>query len=123
MNKVRSDVVEESEPISWQDRLLAGFLAPLVFNLSLFIVLMMLSRHSRSLTKFALVQTYWHGIMLLISLFLLPALVGFLIGTHKLTTLLGHFFYTNMEHEKDMSKTILAWLVFFAVTFLVSRSI
>jgi hypothetical protein len=121
MNRERHQTEEESEPLSLQDRLFAGLLAPLAFNLSLFIVLMMFSRHSRGFAKLFLYQTYWHGILLFVSLVLLPALAGFLIGTNKIITLLGHFFYTNMEHERDMSKTILAWLALFAVTSLLSQ--
>lgn len=111
---------EENEPPSFQDRLLMAVLAPIAFNISIIIVLATIFRRSRFLGRFLFYQSHWSGFVVLLVAILLPALAGFMMGTSKFVTLLGHFFCTNMENEKDMSKTIACWVTLVAITYLLS---
>jgi len=95
-------------------------LAPVVFNISIIIVLAMVFRRSRFLGRFLFYQAHWSGFVVVLVAGFLPAIAGFMMGTSKFATLLGHFFYTNMEHEKDMSKTIACWLGLFVIAYLLS---
>lgn len=122
LNKPRQSEEENEQP-SLQDRLLMAILAPIAFNISIIIVLSIFFRHSRFLGRFLFYQAHWSGILVLLVAGLLPAAVGFMMGTSKFATLLGHFFYTNMEREKDMSKTIAAWIGLFVIAYLLSGAV
>jgi hypothetical protein len=114
---------EENERPSIRDRLFMAALAPLVFNISIIIVLAIVFRRSRLLGRFLFYQAHWSGFLVLLVAGLLPAIAGFMMGTSKFATLLGHFFYTNMEHEKDLSKTIACWLGLLAIAYLLSGAV
>lgn len=98
-------------------------LAPVAFNISIIIVLATVFRRSRFLGRFLFYQSHWSGFLVLLVAGLLPAIAGFMMGTSKFATLLGHFFYTNMEYEKDISKTIACWVALFAITYLLSGAV
>ena len=98
-------------------------LAPIAFNISIIIVLAVFFRCSRSLGRVLFYQANWSDFLIFLVAGLLPAIAGFMMGTTKFATLLGHFFYTNMEHEKDLSKTIVVWFGLFAIAYLLSCAV
>jgi hypothetical protein len=114
---------EKNEQPSLQDRLLMAVLAPIIFNISIIIVLAIALRRSRSIGRFLFYQAHWSGFLVVLVAGFLPAIAGFMMGTSKFATLLGHFFYTNMEHEKDMRKTIASWLSLFIIAYLLSGAV
>jgi len=103
-----------------QDRLLAAILAPITFNISILILLAVFFRRSRFIGRVLYNHPHELNIFLLIALFILPALIGLLIGTARFITLLGHFFYTNMEHEKNTGITIAAWACLLLAAYCIS---
>lgn len=107
---------QDNEP-SLENRLLTALLAPLFFNFSLFIILALISRRSRLLGMAVLS----HGIGWLALLIALPAIAGFWMGTAKFATFLGHLFFTNMEHERDIRITVVSWVGFITVIYLTRR--
>lgn len=111
---------EENERPSIQDRLLMAVLAPIVFNISIIFVLVLVFRRSRILGRLMFYQAHWSGFFVVLVAGLLPAIAGFMMGTSKFSTLLGHFFYTNMEHEKDIRKTIACWVCLFVAAYALS---
>ncbi|MDD4911532.1 MAG: hypothetical protein PHP57_04505 [Sideroxydans sp.] len=98
-------------------------LAPIAFNISIIIVLAMVFRRTRFLGRFLFYQAHWSAFLVVFVAGLLPAIAGFMMGTSKFATLLGHFFYTNMEHERDLSKTIACWLGLLAIAYLLSGAV
>lgn len=113
---------ENDEPLGLTDRLFAAVLAPVVFNISVIIVLAVFFRRSRFIGRVLYNDIPLLGnFLLLLALVIFPALIGLFIGTARFITLLGHFFYTNMEHERDVLITVTAWACLFLVAFLLSR--
>lgn len=112
---------KDDEPVSLSDRLFAAVLAPVVFNISVIIVLAVFFRRSRFIGRVLYNDVQLLGGTLLLALVILPALIGLFMGTGRFVTLLGHFFYTNMEHEKDARITVAAWVCLFLVAYLLSR--
>jgi hypothetical protein len=113
---------EDDEPLSISDRLFAAVLAPVAFNISVIIVLAVFFRRSRFIGRFLYNDIPLLGSFLLLALVILPALAGLFMGTARFITLLGHFFYTNMESEKDARITVAAWACLFLVAYLLSRA-
>lgn len=105
------------------ERLLMAILAPIFFNLSILIVLWTFFRRSIDLAKLLVYQTHWSYISFFLIAVVLPALVGFRLGAEKCAVLLGHLFCTNMEHERNLIKTLLAWGAIFFFAYLVAQVI
>lgn len=116
------NALEDNEPPGLADRLGAAVLAPIVFNISILIVLSTFFRRSGAIGRILFNHSYFSGSFLWLALALLPALAGYLIGTARFITLLGHFFYTHMEHEKDARVTVAAWGCLFLLAYLISRA-
>lgn len=100
-----------------------AFLAPIFFNISIIIVLAVVFRRTRFLGRFLFYQTHWSGALILLIAGLLPALAGFAMGTSRFAILLGHFFYTNMENEKELGITLACWLTLLAIAYLLSGAV
>jgi hypothetical protein len=98
-------------------------LAPIFFNLSVLIVIALFFRRSRYLGKFLFYQPHWHWSLIFLVAIVIPALAGFAMGAPRSATLLGHLFYTNMDHEKDITKTFAAWAALFLVAYLLSGAV
>jgi hypothetical protein len=113
---------EDDESPGLTDRLLAAVIAPIVFNFSIIVVLAVFFRRSRGLGRILYSDISLLGSVLFWGLLILPAMIGLLIGTARFATLLGHFFYTNMEHEKDARITVASWACLFLVAYLLSRA-
>lgn len=112
---------DEDSPVL-ADRLLAAFLAPVIFNISNLILLAVFFRRSRGLGRFLAHDVPMLGSLLLWALLLIPALVGLIIGMDRLIELIGHLFYTHLEHERDQRITIAAWLCLLLAAYLLSRA-
>jgi len=112
---------EDDTPPSFMDRLLTAILAPIAFNFSIIIVLSMFfgSGGARIFNRTRLIYQIPVDFILLIVI-LLPALAGFMMGMSKFTTFFGHFFYTNIRHERDIRKTIAAWICLFLIAYCIS---
>jgi hypothetical protein len=110
---------DTEDELSLQNRLLTALLAPVFFNLSIFIFIGLISRRSRLMGKLLI----YEGHLLIALLLLLPAIAGFMMGTSKFATLLGHFFGTNMEHERDLRITAALWIGLGLIAYLLSRLI
>ena len=107
------------EAISLPDRLLAAVLAPLFFNVSVLIVMLVIFRHSHNLPRLLLSGAdIPAGLFVLI---LAPTLTGFLAGTDRMVKLLGHCFYTHMESEQNIVATLFIWLVLLGSAYAVSH--
>lgn len=98
-----------------------AFLAPLFFNFSLLICLGLFSRRSRTLARIASYDGLTSSWGWLVILVFVPAVVGYRLGAERCAILLGHFFYTNLEHEKSAGKTVLAWGCLLIVAYLISH--
>ncbi|MEQ1525730.1 MAG: hypothetical protein ABL911_03160 [Gallionella sp.] len=107
--------------VKFSDRLWGFILAPIVFNVSNMIVLSIFFRRSYWFAKYWVYDVRWFTWFVLLCLIIIPAVAGFILGTSKLATLLGHFFYTNMEHEKDVLKTSAAWIGLFGISYFISQ--
>lgn len=105
---------------SFQERLLMAVLAPIFFNLSILIVLAVFLRRSLRLGAYLFYHPHWPGALIFLIAVALPALAGFTMGVKRFATLLGHFFYTNMEHEKDVKITLASWVGFLLIAYLLS---
>ncbi len=122
LNKSRSSEEENEQP-TFQDRLVMAVLAPIVFSISMLIVLspliffLMRSVRNNLGDLYYLHLPHWSVVLIVLVAGLLPAIAGFILGTSKLAKLLGHFFYTNMWYERDIRKTIACWLGLFAIAF------
>lgn len=103
------------------DRLLAAFLAPVVFNLSNLIMLAMIFRRSHGIGRLLTHDVAQLGSFLLWALLIVPALAGLLMGMDRLISLLGHLFYTHTESEQEPALTLAAWAGLILAAFLLSR--
>lgn len=108
---------EEDAPPDMQDRLIAAFIAPIFFNLSMLIVIAVLFRR-RHFWDFWF--SHWPTATVLLMTLVLPVAAGFIAGTGRFTTLLGHLFYTHQEHEQDLLKTLAAWAALIGLAWLLS---
>ena len=97
-------------------------LAPIFFNFSILIIVATLFRRSRLLGDLLALQPHWSGRLVLLVFVGLPAMAGFAMGASRCARLLGHFFYTNMDSEKDVTKTIAAWGGLLLIAYLLSRA-
>lgn len=104
------------------DRLLAAFLAPIIFNLSNLILIAVLFRRARGFGRFLFYDVPMLGGFLLWGLLIIPALVGLLIGMDRLISLIGHLFYTNAESERNPAITAAAWGSLLLAAFLLSHA-
>lgn len=112
---------EEDEPPTLLERLVMAALAPIMFNVSILIVIGTFFKRGRFLEKLlapTLLTSPWLLGFLLIGL---PAITGFVLGVNRLATLLGHFFMTNDGEEMSPLKTLLAWGGLFLLIYLISR--
>lgn len=100
---------EKNQP-GLADRLLMAAIAPLAFNISIIIVIAMLFRRSGYWARHLLYPTDIPGGRLIFLVTIAaPAIAGFLMGSRRFATLFGHFFFTNMDHEKNIALTTALW--------------
>lgn len=91
---------------SFSERIVMAILALLFFNASLLICLASFSRRSKFIAKAGVYEVLASGWVLFAILIVVPAITGYRLGEDKCATLLGHFFFTNMEHERSPVKNI-----------------
>lgn len=121
-NKPRLSREKNKQP-GLLDRLLTAIFAPIIFNVSIIIVLTMGFHRTGSPGRFFIHQNFWSGFWVMLVAGILPAIAGFMLGSDKFATLLGHFFYTNLDHEKDIRTTLVCWLGIFAIAYLLSGAV
>ena len=114
-NRSRS-TPDSNDELSFSNRLTA-VLVSVVFNFSIFIVFAMIHQRAFHSAKMLLRQLDWPIVLMV----LVPAIAGFLMGTSRFATLLGHCFYTNMENEKDWRITAVLWAGIIFVAYLWSQ--
>lgn len=100
--------------------MLAAVLAPIALNISIIILLAAFFRRSRIVGRTLFANFQELGWVIISGLIVVPFLIGLLIGTSRFATFLGHLFYTNMLHERDIRMTLTAWGLLLMLTFLVS---
>lgn len=103
------------------ERLAMAVLAPVMFNVSILIMIGTFFKRGRFLEKLlapTLLTSPWLLGFLLIGV---PAITGFVLGVNRLATLLGHFFMTNDGEEKSLLKTLCAWGSLFLLVYCISR--
>lgn len=120
----KANQLESNEKPSLLDRLGTAIMAPIAFNFSILIVLsLMFSGTRKYILYFKNPVRLLYGVpgnyLLLVSI-LLPALVGFMLGMNRFTTLYGHFFYTNSESERSVSMTVLVWAILLLTAYILS---
>lgn len=120
----KANQLESNEKTSLLDRFSTAIMAPIAFNFSILIVLsLMFSGTRKYILYFKNPVRLLYGVpgnyLLLVSI-LLPALVGFMLGMNRFTTLYGHFFYTNSESERSVSMTVLVWAILLLTAYILS---
>ena len=100
------------------DRLMTAVLAPIAFGVpTLIILIMMMGSYEFRFIR----RRLWHFdvpvVAILLSIFAVPFVVGFILGMNRFSTLYGHFFYTNQGDERDLRKTIAVWLCLLLIAF------
>ena len=103
---------QAEQKITLFERLLCAVLTPIVVNISI-VLLMAASRRkfSNFSTLFAWRSLPTHYAPLVLTV-MLPAALGFLLGSRRVLTLVGHMFYTNNEHERSEKITAAIWAGF-----------
>lgn len=120
----RTRLPEKSEDTAGiADRLLAAFLAPVIFNISNLILIAVLFRRARGFGRFLFYDVPMLGGFLLWGLLIIPALVGLLIGMDRLISLIGHLFYTHTESERNPAITVAAWGGLLLAAYILSHAI
>ena len=118
----KPDVEHSDAAPGLQDRLLAAVVAPIAFNLALFIVYAMMVRYLRGPGAFAVA---FSGASLTIPVIavsvVVPIVVGFIFGTRGFVTFLGHSFYTHHQRERDWRITAAIWVAILVIAFLLTR--
>ncbi|NOT15679.1 MAG: hypothetical protein HOP21_08935 [Methylotenera sp.] len=109
---------------SFIDRLLTAILAPIAFNFSIITMVAMLSV-PRGPVLFNPYKWFYQVSpnFFIYTTIVLPGIAGFLMGMSRFTTLFGHFFYTNMGDEKDVRKTIAAWVCLFLIAYCIAGAL
>lgn len=106
---------------SFSERIVMAILALLFFNTSLLICLASFSRRSKFITKAGVYEVLASGWVLFAILIVAPAITGYRLGADKCATLLGHFFFTNMENERSPVKTFFAWGCLLPIAYVISK--
>jgi hypothetical protein len=106
----------KNNSLSFKDQLLTAILAPIIFNIGMLITALALRVHR---DRFIFEALYGTGKLLLLTNIAIPATLGFMLGSKRFSTILGHFFYSNIDYEKSWLKTILCWLGFLLLNYLV----
>jgi hypothetical protein len=101
---------------TWLDRILTAILAPIVFNLSIVFTIAPFTYFPFSSAR----RIDHFPLGLLITLTLLPSILGLILGMEKFSRLLGYFFYSNIEQENHPWITLVCWASLFLLSYIVS---
>ncbi|PPC96444.1 hypothetical protein [Methylotenera mobilis] len=120
----KANHLQDDEKPSLLDRLGTAILAPIAFNFSIIIVLSLIFSGARKyILYFKNPVRLLYGVpgnyLLLVSI-ILPAIIGFMLGMNRFTTLYGHFFYTNSESERSISMTVFVWAMLLLMAYILS---
>ena len=116
-----------SEHVGLVDRLFAAFLAPIFMNISVLIVVASVFDRSRYTSRM-----FYHyanipfsaGKVYVISLCVIPAILGFVLGTTRFFNFAGHCFMTNLRDENNsIVITALIWACILGISYFVAKSI
>ena len=121
------NIANDSETVGLMDRLFAAFLAPIFMNISVLIVVASVFNRSRYMGRMFYNYTRFPlsaGKFYVISLCVIPAIIGFLLGTTKFINFAGHCFMTNvLDYENDERITVLILACILGVSYFVAKSI
>jgi len=120
------DKADYSEDVGLVDRLFAAFLAPIFMNISVLIVAASVFDRSRYTSRMFYHYTnlpFSAGKVYVISLCVIPAILGFAMGTTRFFNFAGHCFMTNVRDENnDIRITVLIWACILGVSYFVAKS-
>ncbi len=123
MRDIDNQLGSDEIPSIW-DRIGTAILAPVAFNFSIIIVVSLLFSGGRKyILYFSNPVRLLYGVpgnYLLLITIILPAIIGFILGLSKFTSLYGHLFYTNADSEKSISVTILVWVILLITAYILS---
>lgn len=120
MRQKNRNTEDGTETISLGDRVFTAIIAPIVFNISIALILSQILGKSLRLGIYH--RSFWlENPFFFIGCVLLPALLGFVLGSSAFATMLGHFFYTNHESQRSSPMTCTVWLVLIFTTYLLSK--
>jgi len=105
-------------PPDLSDRLLAAALAPAAFNICVLILSLVFLKGRGTLID---VLPSALGTSLAILFVVVPAAVGFAVGTDGFVRFLGHSFFTHGEDERNVGVTLAIWAALIATAWLLSR--
>jgi len=121
------DIEDDSEEVGLADRLLAAFLAPIFMNISVLIVVASIFDHSYFMSRMFFNYTHLPfsaGKLYVIALCVIPAILGFVMGTTRFFNFAGHCFMTNVrDQENDFRITALIWAGILGLSYFVAQSI
>ena len=121
------DKADYSEHVGLVDRLFAAFLAPIFMNISVLIVAASVFDRSRYTSRMFYRYTnlpFSAGKVYVISLCVIPAILGFAMGTTRFFNFAGHCFMTNVRDENnDIRITALIWVCILGGSYFVAKSI
>ena len=121
------DKEDYSEHVGLVDRLFAAFLAPIFMNISVLIVAASVFDRSRYTSRMFYHYTHFPlsaGKVYVISLCIIPAILGFVLGTTRFFNFAGHCFMTNVRDENnDIRITVLIWACILGISYFVAKSI
>lgn len=112
---------KSDDKTTFADRFATAILTPLFLNIGLFLFSMKPGRHGLS-------NSTWNYILAgpspeksyFLYLWLVPAIVGFLVGSASVSKFFGHLFYTS-DTNKNFLVTVLLWLVIIMTIFSLNK--
>lgn len=117
---------ERSESLSLFDRIFAGLMAPFFMNISVIIILASVFRRGRYLRRFLLRSIEFPfdaGKVYFIGTIILPCVVGLILGSEKIITLIGHCFLSNPELSKNSVPIAIAlWAFILGISYLIAQT-
>lgn len=95
------------------DRILSAIISPVIFNLSVVIMLGVLNKKGYwfrvSLGDIQSIALGYTGQKLFLLFVLVPAIYGLIFGSKGVSEFIGHAFYSNMPEQKNMAITLSIW--------------
>ena len=109
------------------DRLLSAIISPVIFNLSVVIMLGVLNKKGYwfrvSIGDIQSIALGYMGQKIFILFVIIPAIYGLVFGSKGVSQFIGHAFYSNMEEQKNLAITISIWAIIFLTAYFMQNQI